>query len=754
MIENAAWIWTEARQYTKDLHAYFREDIPLKRGVQSVKIEITAGDHYLLFVNGSRVGEGPSPAAPAAYYYDTYTVTPEAGAGRICLFIHAYAIGDAEMVTEQNQAPPGVLFAVTVCYEDGSETVTLSSEHCRAEIPAEYFHDYIQYDEARISKWGGFEEVYLSHRQTGDPASPAYDASQWAFAAEVKDARAHDRKLIPREIPMLMHDTAWPEEVLQVEPYLGEIQAATHMCADTEAYAQVLANRPQSYPSVVLDFGTQVVGHPVIEVWGSEGASMRMLYGESLDLMRMDTLVMNGARQKYRPYQRRAFRFLKLTFHGSMEPIRVYRVFVETERYPFHKRGSFVCSDEVLNQIYETSIRTVQLNAQEHFEDCVVREKMQWLADARVMSLVAYWNFGDSMLSRKAIRQFFRIQREDGLILSAGPQPMHGPNVDFAEHFVLMLHEYWTYTGDQTLILENMDSIKRLLRFFSELEDSDGLLNMAKCHTAGLFLDWANIDKREKVTIVNCMYCEVLRCYGDFLELAGEAGAGQAREKAAFLSRRVMATFFDPKQKLLCDCAGSFGRSAQYSEQSSLCAVFTHTASKEEAAQLLDRLFGPERPENVEPIRGAFYLSLALQGLFEQGRTELALEYMESFWGAMLARGAKTWWETFDPSTPACSIPDLFSTNSATSYIPYIPCSHCHGWGAGPAYLLGRFVLGIEPAAPGFRKVRIRPQLAALDWAKGRVPTPYGDIVVECRKLESGETAVSAELPACIERVE
>jgi hypothetical protein len=53
-----------------------------------------------------------------------------------------------------------------------------------------------------------------------------------------------------------------------------------------------------------------------------------------------------------------------------------------------------------------------------------------------------------------------------------------------------------------------------------------------------------------------------------------------------------------------------------------------------------------------------------------------------------------------------------------------------HAWGAAPANLLPRFVLGAEALTPGWTQVRIRPHIGNLRFAKGKVPTPRGPITV------------------------
>jgi hypothetical protein len=53
-----------------------------------------------------------------------------------------------------------------------------------------------------------------------------------------------------------------------------------------------------------------------------------------------------------------------------------------------------------------------------------------------------------------------------------------------------------------------------------------------------------------------------------------------------------------------------------------------------------------------------------------------------------------------------------------------------HAWGAAPANLLLRFVLGVQPLAPGWSRVSIRPNPGTLKSADGKVPTPRGPVLV------------------------
>jgi hypothetical protein len=79
---------------------------------------------------------------------------------------------------------------------------------------------------------------------------------------------------------------------------------------------------------------------------------------------------------------------------------------------------------------------------------------------------------------------------------------------------------------------------------------------------------------------------------------------------------------------------------------------------------------------------------------------------------------------------------------------PDSPRSECHAWSSAPAYEFSAMVLGVYPTADGYKTVRIRPdfQTHALTWAKGSVPTPQGNILVEWKKSD-GEIELSVTLP-------
>ncbi|MDR2914988.1 MAG: hypothetical protein LBV74_09190 [Tannerella sp.] len=73
-----------------------------------------------------------------------------------------------------------------------------------------------------------------------------------------------------------------------------------------------------------------------------------------------------------------------------------------------------------------------------------------------------------------------------------------------------------------------------------------------------------------------------------------------------------------------------------------------------------------------------------------------------------------------------------------------------HAWGAVPANIIPRKLMGVEPLLPGFDKVRIKPQLASLSWAKAVIPTIKGAISLEIEN-KKGEFRMQVTIPANME---
>ena len=71
-----------------------------------------------------------------------------------------------------------------------------------------------------------------------------------------------------------------------------------------------------------------------------------------------------------------------------------------------------------------------------------------------------------------------------------------------------------------------------------------------------------------------------------------------------------------------------------------------------------------------------------------------------------------------------------------------------HAWGAAPANIIPRKLMGIEPLEPGFRKMRIKPQPSTLAHAEITVPTIRGEVKMSFKNIPGVKFEMEIEIPA------
>lgn len=741
----AKWIWIDLPERTPNVYTEARTVFLIDSEVQSATLRISANQEYRLFVNGSFIGSGPSPSDNSWKYYDIYHVKSALKQGNNCIAILAYNFGNPEIVTEQRKGPGGLITQLDIRTVEGDITVSTDANwKCRRS--PRWVHAV-----SRMHLWSGYKEIYLSEREDGWERTD-YDDSKWEkakIAAVANDPDSSWPRLIPREIPFLSRETIRPVSVLRVEKNYGSLQGAELLAEGANGRMTIDASVPGSLPSVVYDFGAVKTGYPEIELNAPEGGVVQLSYGESLDLTLLDTFVLKKGVNRLSPFGRRAFRYVKLAVQGTPVPIMADFFRMQFVHYPFQQEGSFACSDTLLNRIWEIGRYTTLVNSQDHLEDCPYREQALWVADAVIMAKVIYQTFGDTGLVRKCLLQGARIQNEDGSIPGTGPERNRFLLPDFNAYWFLGVYDYWRYSGDNAFLSELKDPIVRLIGWFHDQEDENGLFAGADRNGWWCFVDWADyIDKRDRVTAVSCLHYKMLRKAADMAAALGDIALSEVCTKRADrLYASIRKVLWVPEKRLFADCMTDDGLSDRFTYQTNFLAAWSGIMTDDETAYFLNDIFMKGAcPE----LKGAFFYHIVLDVLFEQGYVEAALDIVRSYWGEMVSRGATTWWETFDPSSPDCTIPSPYLGNTPTYLSDHIPVSLCHGWGASPTYILTQRVLGIDVTNISDGEFEFRPCMGDLEWAKGTVPTSFGWIEAECVREMDGTIAVTLKHPACL----
>ncbi|RUS46683.1 alpha-L-rhamnosidase N-terminal domain-containing protein [Cohnella sp. AR92] len=743
----AKWIWVPGTAGLNDVFAEARAVFEPEAGIKRARIRISANQAYKLFLNGEELGRGPTPADLDWMSYDTYEVADRLVGGVNSLAIVANNFGNEMIVTKQLQGPGGLICQLDLYGSEEEAAAPLQTIASGANWKCRRSPRWKQ-GTSRLHYWGGYREIFDASKEDGWERAD-YDDSSWPNAEVVARAEQADSpwpRLLPREIPFLKSTLVRPVTVVSAEPFRGAISSPEAALSGLPGLTMD-ASVPGSLPQITYDFGAEVVGYPKLKVYAKEGGVLQLFYGESLEVSLTDTFLLRQGENVLEPFGRRAFRYLKLAAMATPAPIRIERLQVEFVHYPFTGEGAFRCSDEKLNRIWETGRYTTIVNSQNHFEDCPHREAALWVADAVVMAKVVYQISDDAALVRKSLLQGARIQNEDGSIPGNGPVRNTFMLPDFCAHWLFGVWEYYLYSKDEAFLKEVWPTIPRLAKWFADQEDESGLFAKADREGWWCFIDWTDdIERKDRVTAISCFYYKFLETAARMAEEVGETSfSEELSAKAEKVRGSVRSLLRIPGTAIYADCLTGEGLSASVTAQTNFAAAWSGLMEDSEVASFVE---GEFLKGNLPPIRGAFFYHIVLETLFRHGYAEDAVRIIREYWGAMLDRGATTWWETFDPSLPFPTIPSPYLGHTPTYLQDSIPVSLSHGWGASPTYLLSRGLLGVQVSEESVEDVVLRPlAVEGIGWAEGVVPTKLGEIRVRWERVTEEDVRYRADIP-------
>ncbi len=431
------------------------------------------------------------------------------------------------------------------------------------------------------------------------------------------------------------------------------------------------------------------------------------------------------------------FRYAEIEAGAAVDRDSIRQVFVH---YPFDdSAAAFDCSSPVLNQIWELCKHTIKATT---FCGVYVdgdRERIPYEGDAYINQLGHYCMDHEY--------DFARYSHE---------YMLQNPTwcTEWHMHSVMMAWIDALYSGETASLAAFYDElcVKTLIDFARP----DGLISVdPKLRTpeieariephfrSGLIkrdirdvLDWppgsftnggtGERDNHEMLpinTATNAFHCHTL---GLMAKVAGMLGRNGDRKYFAGRARRVVARIndilFDNSRGAYIDGEGS-----------------THSSLHSNMFMLAFDLVPAERkPSVIDFIKsrgmacsvyGAQHL---LEALYSSGEDHYAFELMtathDRSWWNMLRAGSTMTMEAWDVK---------YKNNLDWN----------HAWGAAPANIVGRYLLGVRPVEPGFVKTIIQPRPGPLQFATGRVPTPLGPVTVAFQNNPGSTFALEVTIP-------
>jgi alpha-L-rhamnosidase len=431
---------------------------------------------------------------------------------------------------------------------------------------------------------------------------------------------------------------------------------------------------------------------------------------------------------------------MQLTVRNAPQGLRIKGLGAVFTHYPVEARGRFSCSDPFLTKLWSTGAYTLMLCMHDAWEDCPSREQRQWLGDATVENLVGHAAFGPSVaaLNAKYILQAAESQRPDGLTQMFAPGDHRTDALlipDWTLQWVLNAADHYRLTGDAETVSAALPSILKALAWFERQLDANGLVaEMPYWH----FMDWAYLGREGEACALNAQLAGSFHAAAYLCSALGwQSEANRLSRRALSIAAALERRHWDERRGAWVDVVDprTGQQQLKMSQHANAAMALWCHPPKDRVRKALDRVTNSKRltftkaapivptgeeldPENGVVLANTFYAHFVYEALCMHGRLKDALRMMRERFGPMLARGATTLWESFEPSA-----------------------SLCHGFSASPTYQLSRRVLGVGAGEPGFATIDIAPDLADLEYAEGVVPTAVGDVEVQLTRTRNGFAA-------------
>ena len=567
---------------------------------------------------------------------------------------------------------------------------------------------------------------FIDHRlDLGDFSAPDYDDSAWkTVAAITMEDRFQSDKSKRNYVQYIDRDCARHRFNFNRKAELARQPFVTvkHRLSPINSYKDKNGN-------TVYDFGQNMVGVVSARVTAKSGTRLTFRYGEMLradgtvyteNLRRAEAtdvyISAGGEKEKFRPlFTFHGFRYMEVAADGEAK---IEDVTGEVMYTDLKKTGEFICSDEVVNKLYQNVVWGQRGNFLSVPTDCPQRdERLGWTGDAQIFVGSAMFNMDCKAFYEKYACDLRDSQYGNGAVGGVAP---HVPHFDYTEEgdrlaagwadaITVIPYEHYVTYGDKRILTDNIGAMKAFVRFCRDT--SDGLIRPE----ADNYGDWLNVGSETDKSVLNTLYF----AYSASLTARACRIIGDCDEaEFAALYEDIRSVF----RSAFVEADGTIKSDTQTAY---LLAYAFGIATEDEIKSHLVRKIHEANDHLATGFLGVKFL---LPVLCEIGESELCYKILTNRtypgWGYSVVNGATTIWERWNSYTTEHGFGDV-RMNSFNHY----SLGSCCEW-------MFKYCLGISPVEsdPGFRKVLVRPFVdfsGKLTSTSGSYECAYGKIAVK-----------------------
>lgn len=454
---------------------------------------------------------------------------------------------------------------------------------------------------------------------------------------------------------------------------------------------------------LLLDFGCELAGGIRIVSSLMEPAKIRLRFGESIAEVCGEPNMDHAIHDIVLPlnmlstvdFGNTGFRFVRLdVLEGQAKLVNVLAVSLARK---LKQIGIFKCSDQRLNAIFDTAVRTVRLCIQDFILDGVKRDRLLWGGDLHPSTRAILPLFGSIDTLDATLEQ---------LCFNTAEGHFANDHTSYPLWLIMTIHEWYLHSGNKSILKKYGKYIQDTIRQYLEMVKSNGSIELQ----GYVFLDWPSQEDPDGT---------IAGFYGLFSLALGAAEAlftAMHLDTAELQQARMQIAMAAPKP--------GANKSA---------AAMQHLAEIADCSSVLKK----NLCSGISTYMGGYIIQCLPH--------VSSLEMIRRYWGGMLDMGATSFWEDFDlkwlKNKPTrldeMPVPGRPSIHADFGRFCYQGLRHslCHGWASGPVPWCLQSILGVTPLEPGFKRISFKPDLCGLDYAEGAIAVPQGRISV---KLQQG----------------
>ena len=302
------------------------------------------------------------------------------------------------------------------------------------------------------------------------------------------------------------------------------------------------------------------------------------------------------------------------------------------------------------------------------------------------------------------------IKRTMTALFGREPYDLHLNHIlDYTFYWILGFVEYYEYTGDKRFIEQNLSKAVSILEYCISRTNENGL--MEGFPEDWVFIDWADgLDNSGEVCFEQMLYAISLRKTATLLKEFGKITEAEKYQTLAADVFEKIEKFWDEEKGAYVHSFKNGKSDENILRYANMFAILYNLCDEERQRRITENVLKSDKVQQITTPYMRFYEQAALM---QRGEKKYVLDTINEYWGGMLSEGATSFWETYDAYA-------MYGRDFGKSL--------CHAWGASPVYLIGKYVVGLQPQGETFT---VTPDLSGLDYFTATIPLAKGEVTVK-----------------------